>query len=340
MRRKSNHLQRAVVLSILILLLLLPPLLLLTKYLGQPIMAKTAAAAATTTTTKAEKPRFIFLIGLEGTGHHLYSDLVHRSPTFQRLPTSDIIALQQSLYNNHQKANSLWGAHCNTNNNSGQGKNYNATTTTSQKLMTRVVTNLKALSQNVVDPTITIPINGPKYKRTGFGLMSYPTYSSMSLDKKGDNTQRCALTKYPNMDLLYQACRDAKVTCGHLYLHRDIGQVLTSTTVHRHFHTRLEAMHLYTTMLYVIYGQLLGHAHQLVSCWDYAVPPTYMDIGRWLGYASQNEFDRVVSEIYRPRRRENHSHDSTLLWMEEEELYYFSSLQRAHEQVKMLCQPH
>jgi len=276
--------------------------------LRRPLQPTTAA------NTQAKPPRFVFLIGLEGTGHHLYSDLVAKSPTFTKLLVSqyDMIQLQQSLYNNKNRVNSLWGAHC------------GETPGNITAIMNRVVSHIKVLDQHM-DSTLTIPINGPKYPKTGFGMMSYPTYSS--LDNEG--SKRCALTKYPNIDLLYHACHSAQVTCGHIYLHRDPSQVLRSTTIKRRFHSLTEALHLYTTMLHVIHGQLLAYPSQLVSCWDYSEPPTFTDVGQLLGWQSQVEFDQIVQEVYRISNGES---------MDDFDDPYFHSMQRAHERNKKLCE--
>lgn len=266
-----------------------------------------------TRTTK--RTRFLFLIGLEGTGHHLYSELIQHSPSFEKLPAQHMIQLQQSLYHHQNKEQSLWGAHC------GKEQTTNATI----DILNRVVTNLQTLDQ-AVDPTVTIPINGPKYPNTGFGMMSYPTYSS--LDRQ-DN-QRFALTKYPSMDLLYHACHVAKVTCGHVYLHRDPIQVLTSTTVKRHFHTTPEALHIYTTMLQVIHSQLVTFPNHFVTCWDYSLVPPQV-LGELLGWQTTKDFRRIIKTLYRPSV------------MNQPPLHvnmsdpYLQSMFRAHEQVKKLC---
>jgi hypothetical protein len=298
-------------------------------------------AEQTKTTTAKQPPRFVFLIGLEGTGHHLYSDLVAKSPTMEKMRMSryDMIQLQQSLYNNKNRGNSLWGVHCdetlvnNHNNNS-----ITPTATATAIIMDRVVANIHVLDQNL-DSSLTIPINGPKYTKSGFGMMSYPTFSS--LDKEGSNHQqnkRCALTKYPNMDLLYHACDMANVTCGHIYLHRDPTQVLRSTTIHRHFHTWMEALHLYTTMLHVIHAQLLTYPNQLVSCWDYNVPPTFSNVGQLLGWKSEADFDQVVQEVYNRTPSSTNGEATTTSTMDDfHHDPYFHSMQRAHERNKKLC---
>ena len=266
-----------------------------------------------TSTTK--RIRFLFLIGLEGTGHHLYSELVHQSPSFEKLPAQQMIQLQQSLYHHQNKEQSLWGAHC------GKEQTINATIV----MMNRVVANLKALDQ-AVDSTVTIPINGPKYPNTGFGMMSYPSYSSH--DRQGN--QRFALTKYPTMELLYHACQAAKVTCGHVYLHRDPFQVLTSTTKKRHFHTIPEALHIYTTMLLVIHSQLVTFPNHFIACWDYSFSPPSV-LGELLGWQTTNDFHRVTQTLYRPSLTNMSS-----LQVDKSDPF-LQAMYRAHEQVKKLC---
>lgn len=288
-----------------------------------PTKTTTTRIVATSPFSKAP-PRFIFLVGLEGTGHHLFSTLITESPMYQLLPKDDLIRLQQSLYNEHNKTNSLWTAHCSATLDSA-----------TNRIMNQVVANLQTLHRNVHPTTVTIPINGLEYNNTGVGMMSYPNYSSRNPNGK---TPRCDLTKFPTIDLLYQACNRAKVTCGHIYIHRDPKQVLKSTTVNRRFHTQIEAIQLYTTMLHVIYGQFMEHPQQMVSCWDYGIPPSYKVVGQWLGFANESDFDRVIQSVYRPPSMHSHATKKPKKGKHNHD-YHYASLQRAHEHVKTLCPP-
>ncbi|OEU07469.1 hypothetical protein FRACYDRAFT_221159 [Fragilariopsis cylindrus CCMP1102] len=70
------------------------------------------------------------------------------------------------------------------------------------------------------------------------GMASYPVgfdtniaatkkYNNPNLNKNKLGEVRSMV--YPTIDLIYKACNEAKVDCGHLYLYRPPDQVLQST---------------------------------------------------------------------------------------------------------------
>jgi hypothetical protein len=61
---------------------------------------------------------------------------------------------------------------------------------------------------DVTGTPFPIPVNG--LAERGSGMMSYPNFLRPSRP-----------LQYPDLHLLYRACRAARVNCGHVYLHRD-----------------------------------------------------------------------------------------------------------------------
>ena len=71
----------------------------------------------TTTTDTYDSPIvFQFLVGVEGTGHHLYQKLYQNSPAYRRLEKydllDDVLELRMSLYNKKFPNRGLWSAIC------------------------------------------------------------------------------------------------------------------------------------------------------------------------------------------------------------------------------------
>ncbi|KAG7345698.1 hypothetical protein IV203_033229 [Nitzschia inconspicua] len=221
--------------------------------------------------------RFIFFIGLEGTGHHLLKGIVSQSPAVDRLRQLHVhydltTQLQEALHHEKHK-NGLFNVHCQPN----QDK-INAT-----EIQGRVIDVLRQIHQRVltkqdeilpnndgvVKPRRTddrgftipsritaLPINTLQAS-TSSGEMSYPNYH-------GD----CRKLNFPNMDLWYHACRVAQVDCQHVYIFRDPYAILKSTTVHRDHNGKhkLAAIHLYTSLQTVILAQLMTWPDRALGC--------------------------------------------------------------------------
>jgi hypothetical protein len=207
------------------------------------------------TSTPPPPPRtlFVFLAGLEGTGHHLYETLYNQASTkladiFQDGEIGlrhDIVALQSSLYNDRAPEKALFTGHLAVL--KGRPNHVNGT-----KVFDSIVRQLETINTKVLywldkhhpqsttmddgdhrttnddrnndvpednpwrvparyDVTGTpfpIPVNG--LAERGSGMMSYPNFLRPSRP-----------LQYPDLHLLYRACRAARVNCGHVYLHRD-----------------------------------------------------------------------------------------------------------------------
>ncbi|KAG7369595.1 hypothetical protein IV203_027341 [Nitzschia inconspicua] len=233
--------------------------------------------------------RFIFFIGLEGTGHHLLKGIVSQSPAVDRLRQLHVhyeltTQLQEALHHEKRK-NGLFNVHCQPdqdkiNTTEIQGRVVDVLRQIHQRVLTTkqdgtLLTHnddgviIQQQQQRPQQPRRTddrgfthpsrltaLPINTLQAS-TSSGEMSYPNYH-------GD----CRKLNFPNMDLWYHACRAAQVDCQHVYIFRDPYAILKSTTVHRDHNGKhkLAAIHLYTSLQTVILAQLMTWPDRTLGC--------------------------------------------------------------------------
>lgn len=230
--------------------------------------------AVHSTENACKPPKFLLLIGLEGTGHHLWQSLVAASPAFQGLQDKgiDITQLQQVLFDNEHREKSLWGF---------PTANVAGNATQLLETVTYVLRYFDRMSH------YTIAINGAELPSFNFGAMSYPTFAWNQV------------LNYPDIGLLYKACDLANVTCQHVYLSRDPYSVVRST-VRRSFHSLQLTPHLFSTMLAVIYKQLAENPGRTAACWQFEDRDDAWKIGKLLGWKDKSEFEREFNAIYKP----------------------------------------
>jgi hypothetical protein len=197
------------------------------------------------TEVKRNPPRtlFVFLAGVEGTGHHFYEKLYNEQSNKLRdilgdgelALQQDLLSLQTSLYNDampetalltgalaYKKKNVHPDGHqifqsfvqqLNTTNakvlrwlDNDQDRHSNKNNDDEKKMNTTTTTT--------AGTTFPIPLNAILV-RAPVGMMSYPNYLLPSRP-----------LQYPDLHLLYRACDAAQVSCGHVYLHRDPYEVI------------------------------------------------------------------------------------------------------------------
>jgi hypothetical protein len=267
---------------------------------------KTEANNSSTTTTKIKSSsntssaltnsfsffnstvRFIFFIGLEGTGHHLLKGIVSQSPAVDRLRQLHIhynwtVPLQESLHHEKYK-NGLFNVHCQQQQQKQQqqqNKQNSIQNMNTTKIQDRVVDILRQINlrasllegqSNTILPRrtddrgfthpsriISLPVNTLQASSSS-GEMSYPNYHG-----------ECRKLNFPKIDLWYQACSKAQVDCYHVYLYRDPYAIFKSTTVHRQHNNnnnnnKLATIHLYTTLQTVIMAQLMQWSDRTLGC--------------------------------------------------------------------------
>ena len=284
------------------------------------------------TPTITDHPQFVFLMGTEGSGHHLWSSLIEQSPNLATLKQLNLLEAAESithqLFAKRQLEESLFaGSACHT--------DWNGTKLleqTAHKL--RFVANkLQRNSNNFTTGLITVPLNGIPSTKPTSGMMSYPNYKS---------NEKCAGFRHPDMRLLQQACSKASVSCHFILQYRDPMAILRSTTQKRKLHAVGYAIALYTAMLNTLTMQLLQLQRPLSSssssattvvefCWDYSNPRPSARLGSLLGYKTEEEFRIVFEKNYVPSSTTNNN----VVPKQYEML--LESLMSAHHQLQKTC---
>ena len=225
---------------------------------------------------------FLFLVGVEGSGHHLWRSVYSASPSYRRYrkaqteynlaepfiqmtrgltslftagcegdegglgnddndnvddddgnQTSMATTVQQGSYPT-QAAIDL-GDDDNDNVDNDDGNQTNVTTTFQQSSnltqafddVVRGMRRIKGLLRRKYGSkhNTAVAINAFFRKLNRGKFFPYPF----------GQEDGCRTTSYPDLDLLYHACSEAKVNCKHILISSDAYEVIRSTTVNRHF---------------------------------------------------------------------------------------------------------
>ena len=232
-----------------------------------------------------EIPQFVFLMGSEGSGHHLWSRLIETSPNKVKLKKlclqSHAEEVRRQLYTNRLLNLSLFaGSACHP--------QWNGTYLV-QETARKLRLTAKKLPRN-----LTVPLNGVFEAMSVTGEMSYPNFNS---------PMTCTAFRYPNVQLLYEACKKAQVSCHIILQHRNPLATLHSTTVNRGYHTIGFAIALYTSMYAAITMQLSASSPNLLeACWDFNDANPSARLGTLLGYSSK-EFVKEFRKLFvQPRQ--------------------------------------
>lgn len=272
------------------------------------------------TTLANQSVTFMYIVGLEGTGHHLVAEILSEAPAVfpDEEKETDLLSqlkeLQVALVSN----SGLFHLHC------GLG-HANATVSAVYK---DVVMRLRRISDTIGNATsLAIPLNSDSL----FKYASYPQY------------RNCNRMRFPHLDILYDACDAAGVACGHVYIHRDPYSVLQSTTNNRKFNKDiLQAIETNIVMLKIIYTQLSMHPTRTHGCFDFFRPienntqawDTFHDL--FFQWSNRNVFDNYIASVYRP--------PTPLTNQEREDMVavannvYMRTLLRLHHIVIRLCE--
>jgi len=206
------------------------------------------------------RPTFVFLIGLEGVGHHLVDEMMGKSPNMRA-------AKKLGMCSGARKGGRLsllerlmfdMGGNGLFNPRSGAGlSRYN-----SEYLYNEIVSILNSVDRDVADyrskatAPFYVPINSNNCMN--LSMMSFPNY-------KGENR----VYQSVNLDTYYRACRDAGVECRHAYMYRDPYRILQST-LRRDFNADdLDGIRLYTMELQIIYAQMSYYAEKNLGCFGF-----------------------------------------------------------------------
>jgi len=293
-------------------------------------------------TAKPGQPRFLFVVGIEGTGHHFLTKLLKVSPdakvVLERGEQAHLKELKLSLYGALNRG--YFYVHCNRM--AGLGMSSASVEAKRTEVISRFKLLAGALTKNVTanpaagdDDEDDGNKNGNEARGITVTLNAGGNYAEMA--SYPQDSDACRNVKYPNLDVLYDACDAAGVLCQHVYVYRDPYDVIQSTTVKRHFNKYpLQGMQLYITMLNVIYGQLARHSTRTVGCFGFyeqnvSAAEVWDPIRQMFGWDDPEEFQNVLREIYAPPTEGQADHD------EKQFRPFMQSMVQSHESVIDLC---
>ncbi|KAI2488772.1 hypothetical protein MHU86_25826 [Fragilaria crotonensis] len=233
-------------------------------------------------------PQFVFLVGTEGSGHHLWYSLIEKSPNVQRLKNLGLlqaaIGVTVQLYSKHNLDKSLFaGPACDA--------NWNAT-----YLVEQTAHKLRLVA-TTLPPNLAVPLNGLPGTHYESGMISYPNFRRPA---------HCGDFRHPDLRLLEQACQDAQVSCHIILQYRDPLATLRSTTIKRRLHTVGYAIALYTAMYQTVTMQLSAlPVSSLQCCWDSSDAHPPAQLGILLGHTTDEEFRIEFAKNFIPSSSTN-----------------------------------
>jgi hypothetical protein len=303
--------------------------------------------------SSAVSPRiqFIFVVGLEGTGHHLMGRIIQNSPAFHQFKhysgledyRQAMKALHLSLFDKAH-GTGLWNLPCDCTRNvtkTNRSSRSVATTSTHHdeeqehrleqvaEILKRIQTQHSAqATSSTVPPVVSFPVNTitvDKDDKNSFGQASYPNFGGGC----------CRLQQYPRLNLFYRACAMANVDCRHVYLYRDPYQILYSTTIHRTFNVNLaQGVALYQRLLSdVLLPELTVYSDHSLGCLGFyeqlPVPSSFGDdndnisgtfqdhhdwqraIQKLWQWRNATKFKETIDRIYHPPSSSQHRNATT-----------------------------
>jgi len=218
---------------------------------------------------------FVFVVGLEGTGHHLINALLGYSPNMIKMKELGICSPNNNM--NEGELNQLSSQFFKMDNREGRGIFNPPQSETAEEdyfdagtKYATIVEKLKRIQQiyngyeedhmsssSYQPGMINIAINANSCNAPT--MVSYPTFQG-----NGRSLQ------VPNMGIIYNACIDAKVQCSHIYLYRDPYDVLKSTTLKRPMNSNIiNGIRLYTSVMQQIHSQMISYPHNNMGCFGF-----------------------------------------------------------------------
>ena len=289
---------------------------------------------------------FQFLMGVEGTGHHLHRDIYKQSPMHKRLNNyglePDMMRLTLSLWNRKQPLDGLFSAmSAISENNKDEWWLEEDTDVDGERLFDNLVGHLKRIehkarrgiqSDKTIAPgtDLVIAINsgsiGTRNKVSPY--LSYPLLFGPA-----------RALQYPDLDIIYEACSTAGVRCQHAVSYRDPYRVLKSTSMNRQFSSRHIQLQTLNSMLKIVQGQMLSHPDRLVACWesDEGLSGGVQDLGRLFGWADSKSFDDFYSQLFVEPKALSDEERMEITQDKKLEIY-MRSMVRSMDTIKALCQ--
>lgn len=223
-------------------------------------------------------PTFFLVLGVEGTGHHLFLTLFEEYLKSGNGLSRDFFRkhkIHDKFSFNSKLGPSLWSAPCAKESSNGTA------------LLEEAVETMKWIDSEIksegLEHVAVVPINAGFHHT----MNSYPT-------RRGD----CRPLQYPDVDLTYAACEKAGVQCKHIVLSRDPYEIIRSTVDSRSFDLKHRQIKLMTTMLDVMNTQMLSYPDKLHSCWSYDKgAESILNIGKSFGWGADN-FTNIYSDLF------------------------------------------
>ena len=287
-------------------------------------------------------PTFVFIIGIEGTGHHFIYELLSKSPNKKYLTelgicgqkgdrqkgkTSDLYKLSALLSNAHHTG--VFDMPSTAKKGIDAAGHY-----------IKIIELLKTMHQKFNDKrpqkndTFYIPINANACASAS--MISYPNFTGK--DRPLQNF---------NLDMFYNACTDANVDCKHIYIYRDPYDVLKSTTTKRHFNEdTFHGIKLYTSELQQIHSQMISYPDHNLGCFGFLDVNGHTSNVDWTRFGNLFGWkDRRRAKNYRRHTEEmKHTHkpvamsDAKKLQLVPQHLKpLMQSFEAIHNRVKDLC---
>jgi len=251
---------------------------------------------------------FQFLVGLEGTGHHLHQDIYKQSPMNERLNTyglmPDLTRLTLSMWNRKEPLDALFSATTATSeNNEDEWWLQEDADIDGGRLFDNLVDHLKRIEQKALGKIKTDKESLP------FGADLVVAFNSGSIGTRNGVSPFLSYPllfgparalQYPDLDIIYDACDAAGVRCQHAVSYRDPFRVLKSTSMNRQFSSRHIQLQTLNSMLKIVQGQMLSHPDRLVACWesDKGLSGGVQDLGRLFGWDDPKLFGDFYSQIF------------------------------------------
>lgn len=272
----------------------------------------TKSSTSSSNTSISSAVTFVFIIGVEGIGHHFISDLLKDSPNMRTLQELGL---------------------CDIDNPVGYGLTLLkgvAPSSTFDKL----VNGMKELNQIIENRVQTSPFNiAINVNGCNDRMASYPS------DKEENR-----LLNTPNIDIFYNACSKAQVNCKHIYIYRDPYDVVVSNTIKRKFNVNnREAIRTYTIMSHYIYSQLSYHSDKTLLCFGpfdvngYKRDADWDKFGFIFGWKSADDFRSYVNAINHKRTISPHSEAEMQKVAGKTLSVYMDAYREIHDRVIDLC---
>jgi len=201
------------------------------------------------------RTRFMFLLGTEGSGHHLFKSLYNKSPVKHFLHKVGVTPEDISLilWNQQNKKQGLFSSVF------APSENVDG-----DVIFRKLVNSLKAVdarirSSSVLPPPAgwSVPMNSISKENNKTGMMSYPNFGGEAKS-----------LQFPDLSALNAACEEARVECEYVILHRNVYETLHSVLRRDFYTSMLRATKTFSSMVALITVDMLKFPEKIAGCWD------------------------------------------------------------------------